>query len=68
MNTNCLAGIACPQCGQSDRFSILAQSAFLMTDEGSEEHSDIEWDDDSHICCPVCSQDGTVAEFQVEED
>ncbi len=43
-NTNCLEGIQCPQCGNADRFRIVATSLFTVTDDGTEDHGDVEWD------------------------
>lgn len=35
MNTNCLEGMACPECGQSDMFYVRASSVFTLTDSGA---------------------------------
>ena len=44
----------------------VTHTVFRMTDEGEEDHGDIEWDDDSYCCCPECNHDGIVAEFRGE--
>ena len=35
-NTNCLAGVCCPKCGQKDGFFIHASITAEVTDEGAE--------------------------------
>lgn len=63
-NTNCLEGIQCPQCGSEDRFRIAATSIFTVTDDGTEDHGDVEWDDDSHAECAACRHRGTLKDFR----
>ncbi len=62
-NSNCLAGIRCPECGAEDRFRIEASSIFEFDDEGSGDHEDVEWGDGSYIQCQECQHEGTVKEF-----
>ena len=62
-NSNCLEGIACPECGQGDSFRIEGRSVFEVTDEGTVGHSDVEWDKDSWALCPVCEHEGRLGEF-----
>jgi hypothetical protein len=64
MNTNCLEGVACPKCKYEDRFLIVGTSTFTVTDAGTENHSDIEWDDDSSCTCPECGFSGKLGEFR----
>jgi predicted nucleic-acid-binding Zn-ribbon protein len=63
-NTNILAGIACPRCGQTDRFEIIGTSIFHVTDDGAEQVGDIEWDDYSACQCPVCRYKEMLGMFQ----
>jgi len=63
-NENCLAGIACPKCGSPEPFHIVATAQFVVFDSGTDEYSDVEWDDDSLIACPNCGHSGTVIEFR----
>ncbi len=65
-NTNCLAGMACPACGSQGPFDITGVSTFVMHDDGSESHSDIEFDDRSHCVCRVCGRTGTVGAFTLQ--
>ena len=67
-NTNCLAGIKCPKCGSEDRFKIEATTIFEVTDDGTDVHEDVEWDDDSYIECMECGLSGKIKDFHVEED
>jgi hypothetical protein len=62
-NTNCLAGVCCPKCGQQDRFRIAAVISCVVTDDGSEPVGDHEWDDESATRCPECGFDGTLKDF-----
>ncbi len=64
MNTNCLAGIACPRCGYDERFSIVGVCTFDVTDDGSEAVGDHEWDDESTIVCASCSLLGKIKDFK----
>jgi len=64
MNVNCLEGIVCPNCKSLGPFSIVAQAVFVVTDDGTEEYSEVEWSDQSHIRCVDCNRDGTVGEFK----
>lgn len=68
LNTNCLAGVACPACGQEDEFAITVTVQVLMQDEGTVEvpwkrDGELEYDDLSPAQCPVCDHGGLVGEF-----
>ncbi len=63
-NTNCLEGVRCPACGNEDRFRIVGKALFTVTDEGTDEFGDVEWDDDSFAECPDCGRDGPLKEFR----
>lgn len=65
-NTNCLEGLACPECGQADRLHISVTGMVEMTDDGFDGFlGDTEWDDTSYAVCPECEFRGTVREFRV---
>ncbi len=70
-NANCLEGIACPGCGQSDRFFITAQITAEVTDAGADiapsPRGDVEWDDSSPATCPECNREGPLREFRTEK-
>lgn len=64
-NSNCLEGVACPSCGQEDRFKIVARIMCEVTDDGSEPiDGNHEWDDESVCVCPDCDHTGILKEFQ----
>lgn len=65
MNTNCLNGVMCPECGHTEEFRISCNVVMKVADSGTEGvASDIEWDNESTICCPQCEKFGKVGEFQ----
>ena len=64
MNTNCLEGVACPECGSEGPFRISGCSIFEVWDGGTEGHEDVEWGDDSVIQCKSCPRCGTLGEFR----
>jgi hypothetical protein len=63
-NTNCLEDIKCPECGNEDRFRIAATALFTVTDNGTDDYTDVEWDDDSHAECVECHRPGTIRDFK----
>ena len=63
-NHNCLIGFHCPQCGNEDRFSIVADAVAIVTDDGTEDVTDVEWYDESHCRCTVCNKSGIVSDFK----
>lgn len=67
-NSNCLTGFRCPECGSEGPFSIEALSLFTVYDEGTDDHSDVQWDDNSYCQCVECCHSGTVLTFQSTED
>jgi hypothetical protein len=64
-NSNCLEGIACPQCGNDAMIYIEAKTLAVVTDDGAETLGDMEWDDGRFAECPECRHHGTVAEFRI---
>ncbi len=62
-NTNCLENIKCPKCGNEQRFRIRATILAIVTDDGTEDYEDLDWNEESYIDCPACMKSGTVAEF-----
>jgi hypothetical protein len=65
-NENCLKGIRCPQCGNQDRFLIVARIMVDVTDAGADiaNGPGMEWDEDSLTICPECDRDGPLREFR----
>ncbi len=66
MNTNCLAGIKCPKCGNEAVFAITAQVWCIVEDDGVIDYEDHEWDDDSIISCRACPAVGKVGAWTTE--
>jgi hypothetical protein len=64
-NTNCLRNIKCPDCGNEELFRIAAMTIATVTDEGTEDHGDMEWDDDSYAECAACYRHGTLKDFEI---
>src|SRR5690625_987226 len=63
LNDNALENITCPNCGQNTSFSITATADFDVTDEGTGDYSNVEWDGSSLIRCQRCNQSGEVNQF-----
>jgi hypothetical protein len=65
-NTNGLARIKCPKCGYEEHFYITAESEFVVHDDGTDDHSDVEWDGMSWVRCGdgACGHTGQLWEFQ----
>lgn len=64
-NTNCLAGLSCPQCGQNDMLKIVGVSTFEVADDGTGNYNDVNWGDNSTCTCPSCGHSNIVAAFRV---
>ncbi len=64
-NTNCLDNIKCPACGNEELFRIAASTTVTVTDDGVEDHGDMEWDDDSYAECAECCKHGTLRDFRI---
>jgi hypothetical protein len=63
MNDGCLEGMSCPKCGSEGPFAILCTALFHVSDEGTEDHGDVEWDDESFCRCKACGHQATVGDF-----
>lgn len=65
MNSNCLHGLRCPQCGSDEPFSIEVRTTVLVWDDGTDTPGGghIEWDDLSRASCG-CGWHGRVADMQ----
>jgi hypothetical protein len=66
-NTNCLEGMKCPTCGNEDDIHIAAKSWFHMTDDGTDDFEDVEYDDNTPARCPRCDWHGVVGQLKDEE-
>lgn len=62
-NTNCLEGMACPECGYTERFKIIALTTATIADDGCEDHEDLEYDERARCECVSCGHVATVGVF-----
>jgi len=62
-NNNCLENMRCPKCGSYGPFEIAGRSTFVVYDDGTDGHGDIEWDDDSYCICIECYHEGKKRDF-----
>lgn len=70
-NTNCLAGMQCPECGSLEPFRIAVETTAVFWDEGSDPvqgSGTMTWNDDSYCKCCACDFEGTVLNFCHDED
>ncbi len=65
-NENCLEGMACPKCKGEEPFKIVVTTWMVVYDNGTDEHEDTEWDDDSPCVCVECGYAGKVKDFQIQ--
>ena len=63
-NTNCLEGMACPECKADKRFNISVQTWAAFEDDGCDSHQGMEYDDASICDCAKCGHTATVGEFR----
>lgn len=67
-NTNCLAGLRCPECGSYGPFwiNVTIHAEVLMCDDGTEDTKtqNTDWDDESDFRCSECRHTGTGKDFQ----
>lgn len=66
VNTNCLEGVRCPHCGQSEVFRVFAVVDCEVTDEGVADTGSAHWDEESRMYCPMCQKDGLMKDFRHE--
>jgi len=64
-NTNCLAGMRCPECKSEEPFLIETKAIMTVYDSGTESLGDTEWDEDSYCECVKCRYSGKVFQFQI---
>lgn len=62
-NSNCLEDVQCPACSSEGPFNIVGTAWFFVTDDGTSEFRDVEWDDDSTCVCP-CGKRGPLRDFK----
>lgn len=65
MNENCLEGMRCPSCGSEGPFTIAVNTLSTVSDDGTEDFTDVEWGDGSRIWCQACEWNGVVVETRL---
>ena len=63
-NTNCLSGMACPECSSLGPFYISVSTLMLISDEGTGDHGDTEWSNESYCRCKACGETSQVGWFK----
>lgn len=62
VNSNCLEGLRCPNCGQNNCFVITAirHAQVHLYDDGTDEsiYGSVEWEDNAPCSCPECNWAG----------
>jgi hypothetical protein len=66
-NTNCLEGMQCPDCGSFEPFNIAVKTMMKVFDNGTDDHGDTDWDEDSYCECCNCQLYGSVAQFKTQQ-
>ena len=72
-NSNILSDLQCPDCKNTERFSIYGHSWFNVEDDGAEQYGDIYWEEtDPMVCCDCGLNDAskikTVSYFRTIPD
>ncbi len=60
---NAMKDLACHQCGQRETLHIRVSGLSSITDSGTFDEGNPEWDDDSACTCQKCGAGGTVRDF-----
>ena len=68
MNDNCLINMACPKCENEGPFKIGCSALFLVSDDGTGEYNEIDWEPSSFCLCTECKHEATVADFTIPPD
>ena len=63
-NSNCLADMSCPDCGQHEMFKIVGTAVFEIADDGTGDYNDVEFYDSDYASCPKCNWSGLVFDLQ----
>jgi hypothetical protein len=63
MNTNCLEGIKCPDCGNEESFMVTVTGITKVTDDGTDHVTDLEWAEDAPTICNQCQRTGKWNDF-----
>lgn len=66
-NNNCLLGKRCPKCGSYGPFRVTGSTTFVLHDDGTSGHDDIEFSENSHAVCAGCAHAAPWAKFDDPE-
>jgi hypothetical protein len=65
-NANCLDGMKCPKCGSLEPFSIEVRMMVAVSDDGTEDYGNAEWEDASYCECRACCFHGIAGDFRID--
>ena len=65
-NTNCLDGMKCPKCGSLEPFGIEVTMMVTMSDDGTEDYGNSEWDDNAYCECRACHFHAAAGDFRTD--
>lgn len=63
-NTNCLAGMKCPECGSLGPFRFPASCWAIVNDDGVEESTDFDWDENAIGRCVSCGHECKIRDLR----
>jgi hypothetical protein len=64
-NTNCLDGMKCPKCGSPEPFGIQVRMMVTVSDDGTEDYANSEWEDTSYCKCRTCCFHAIAGDFRI---
>lgn len=62
-NSNCLAGKRCPKCKSYGPFDVVGTAVFTLSDDGTGDFRNVEFDGDSPAYCVGCNHGGVWKDF-----
>lgn len=62
-NTNCLAGMLCPKCASPGPYNIHATCTVTVSDDGTTDARDFDWDNPNSCTCLNCDYTATIQDF-----
>lgn len=67
-NENALEGYQCPRCGNHSKLTMLVECVADVSDDGTDNEREFEWDDESWTTCPECEFSKPLSYFKIPED